>query len=181
MGALLVHYVPSLLVILLPAGQVYSFILDVEGFPAQLFAIASSLGLIWLRFKRPDLRRPYKAFLPAVWMRIALSFALVLAPFVPRKALSWREHLSEVSYAFVGTAVYVPNPSRLTLHSTTDMLITHRMCSGVLYWFLRFRLLPHLRKNVVEQEVVALDDGTTITKFIEIPRERWKPASPVDP
>lgn len=107
MGALLIHYIPSLLVICVPAGQVYSFILDVEGFPAQLFALASSFGLIWLRFKRPDLRRPYKAFLPAVWMRIALSFSLVLAPFVPRKDLNWREHLSDVSYAFVGTAVYV--------------------------------------------------------------------------
>ena len=181
MGALIIHYIPSLLVILLPAGQVYSFILDVEGFPAQLFAIASSFGLIWLRFKRPDLRRPYKAFLPAVWMRIALSFALVLAPFVPRKALNWREHVSDVSYAFVGTAVYVPDLINLKLHSGTSILTVRRMCSGVLYWFLRFRLLPHLRKNVVEQEVVTLDDGTTITKFIEIPRERWKPAASIDP
>lgn len=105
MGALIVHYIPSVLVICLPAGQIYSFILDVEGFPAQFFALASSLGLIWLRFKRPDLRRPYRAFLPAVWIRIALSTSLILAPFVPRKGSDWREHLSAVSYTFVGTAV----------------------------------------------------------------------------
>lgn len=105
MGALMVHFIPSLLVICLPAGQVYSFILDVEGFPAQLFALASSFGLIWLRFKRPDLRRPYQAFLPGVWVRIALSMALIVAPLVPRKGLNWKQHLSEVSYAYVGTTV----------------------------------------------------------------------------
>lgn len=105
MGALLIHYIPSILVICLPAGQIYSFILDVEGFPAQFFALASSFGLLWLRFKRPDLRRPYKAFLPAVWVRIAFSIALIVAPFVPRSGLPWKQHLSEVSYAFVGTTV----------------------------------------------------------------------------
>ena len=105
MGALIVHYIPSLLVICLPAGNIYSFILDVEGYPAQAFALASSLGLIWLRSKRPDLHRPYKAFLPAVWTRIALSVALLIAPFVPRKDLNWQEHLSEVSYTFVGISV----------------------------------------------------------------------------
>lgn len=105
MGALLVHYIPSLLVITLPAGQIYSFILDVEGFPAQFFALASSFGLIWLRFKRPDLHRPYKAWLPVVGIRIALSISLIAAPFVPRNGLDWRQHLSDVSYAFVGTTV----------------------------------------------------------------------------
>lgn len=105
MGALITHFIPSFLVICLPAGNIYSFILDVEGFPAQFFALAGSFGLIWLRFKRPDLRRPYKAWLSAVWLRIALSVALVIAPFVPRKTMSWREHLEQVSYAFVGTTM----------------------------------------------------------------------------
>ena len=105
MGALITHYIPSLLVLCIPAGNVYSFILDVEQFPAQFFSIASSIGIIWLRFKRPDIHRPYKAFLPAVWARIALSVALITAPFIPRQHLNWKQHLSQVSYAFVGTAV----------------------------------------------------------------------------
>jgi len=102
MFALVVHYIPSALVIVVPAGNVYSFILDVEGFPAQIVALASALGLVWLRFKRPDLQRPYKAFLPAVGGRIALSIALITAPFVPRDGLTWAQHLSAVSYCFVG-------------------------------------------------------------------------------
>ena len=105
MGALITHYIPSLLVICIPANNIYSFILDVEGYPGQLFALATSFGLIWLRFKRPDLKRPYKAYLPAVWLRILLCFALLVAPFVPRKDATWKEHLSDVSYAIVGISM----------------------------------------------------------------------------
>lgn len=101
-GALLVHYIPSLIVICLPAGDLYSLILDIEGYPAQAFALASSIGILWLRVKRPDLRRPYKAWNSVVWIRIALSIALLVAPFVPRKGMNWKQHLADVSYAFVG-------------------------------------------------------------------------------
>jgi hypothetical protein len=41
-----------------------------------------------------------------VWLRIALSIALLLAPFVPKQGMNWKQHLSEVSYAFVGTFMY---------------------------------------------------------------------------
>jgi hypothetical protein len=105
MGGLIVHYIPSLLVITIPSGNVYSFILNVEGYPTQFFSLAGSIGLIWLRFKRPDLHRPYKAFLPPVGLRIALSVALLAAPFVPQQGLGWREHLSQVSYALVGVGM----------------------------------------------------------------------------
>ena len=105
MGALITHYIPSFLVISIPAANIYSFILDVEGYPGQFFSIAGSVGLIWLRYKRPDLNRPYKAFLPAVAFQVVHSVAVLFGPFVPREGLNWRQHLSEVSYAFVGTAM----------------------------------------------------------------------------
>jgi hypothetical protein len=105
MGALITHFIPSFLVICIPAANIYSFILDVEGYPGQFFSIAGCLGLLWLRYKRPDLHRPYKAFLPAVAVQVLISIAVIFAPFVPREGLDWKQHLSQVSYAFVGTAV----------------------------------------------------------------------------
>ena len=84
LGAFIVHFIPSFLVIVVPPSQnVYSFILEVEGYPGQMFGLAVAVGLVYLRFKRPDLKRPFKAWLPAVFLKIVLSCALLTAPFVP--------------------------------------------------------------------------------------------------
>lgn len=84
LGGLIVVYIPSLLVIILPPGKdVYNFILDVEGYPAQFAALAMSVGLLLLRRRRSDLPRPFKAWLPAIWIRIAVCLALIAAPFFP--------------------------------------------------------------------------------------------------
>jgi len=50
LGGLIVHLVPSLLVILLPPQDaVYGFILEVKGYAAQLTTLAISVGLLLLR------------------------------------------------------------------------------------------------------------------------------------
>lgn len=86
LGGLIVHYIPSLLVIALPPSRdVYSFILEVEGYPGQVFSLAVSAGLLWLRYKRPDLKRPFKAWIGAVALNLTLSLALLAAPFFPPK------------------------------------------------------------------------------------------------
>lgn len=102
LGGPIIHYIPSVLVLTIPAKNVYSFILEVEGYPGQFFALATSFGLILLRKKRPDLERTYKAFLPVVWIRILLSIALIAAPMIPKKGVTWKQHLETISYAFVG-------------------------------------------------------------------------------
>ena len=105
LGGLIVHCIPSIIVICIPAKNIYSFIIDVEGYPGQFFSLALSLGLIWLRWKRPDLKRPYKAWLPAVWVRVVLAGALVAAPFVKKEGEDEGEVLGRVSYALVGISV----------------------------------------------------------------------------
>jgi len=102
LGGLVLHYIPSVLVLTIPAKNVYSFILEVEGYPGQFFALATSFGLILLRRRRPDLERPYKAFLPVVWIRILLSIALITSPLIPKRGTTWKQHLETISYAFVG-------------------------------------------------------------------------------
>ncbi len=101
----MVHYVPSFLVIVLPPSRdVYSFILEVEGYPGQLMALAVSAGLIWLRWSRPDIKRPFKAWLPAVSLRILLSLALLAAPFIPPDKPP-ESGLFYATYAIVGASM----------------------------------------------------------------------------
>lgn len=58
---LIVHLIPSVIVILGPPMSVaYPFILDVEGYPMQIINFFIVIGLFYLRWKKPDLDRPFK-------------------------------------------------------------------------------------------------------------------------
>ena len=102
-GGLIVHYIPSLLVIVLPPQEdVYAFILDVEGYAAQFFVMAICIGTLWLRKSRPELKRPFKAWRLAIWLRTALSACLIVAPFIPPKNGKGDVGFWYASYAVVG-------------------------------------------------------------------------------
>jgi amino acid transporter len=102
-GGLLVHYIPSFLVIVLPSSAtVYAFAAEVEGYAGQFMALFVAIGLLLLRIREPHLPRPFKALVPAVWLRIALCITLIAAPLFPRGRGSM---LSHGAYALVGLAV----------------------------------------------------------------------------
>ncbi|KAH9895348.1 amino acid transporter [Xylariomycetidae sp. FL2044] len=148
MGGLIVHYIPSVLVIVLPpSSEVYSFILEVEGYPGQFYAIATSIGLLWLRYRKPDVKRPYQAWIPAVVFRILLGLALLAAPFFP-PAHPTPGGLFYATYAIVGFGILV---------------------FGVLYWFVWTVLLPRIGKYRLEEREDVLDDGTAITVLTRVP------------
>ena len=134
------HYVPSLLVITLPPqGDVYNFILDVEGYPAQIFALAVSVGLLVLRRRHAELERPFKAWLPAVWLRIIVCVALLAAPFFPPPDGRGDVGFFYATYALVGIGMCVSAPpvafcycdcdSGLWANVGTDLFL--RWCTGI--------------------------------------------------
>ncbi|KAI5921196.1 amino acid permease-domain-containing protein [Camillea tinctor] len=144
MGGLIVHYIPSVLVITLPpSDEVYSFILEVEGYPGQIYALAVAAGLLWLRYKRPDLKRPFKAWIPAVVFRLILAVGLIAAPFFPPSDPN-PGGMFYATYAIVGVSIIV---------------------FGVLYWLVWTVLLPRLGGYELQQKEDVLDDGTTITTY----------------
>uniref|UniRef100_A0A0D2YGJ7 Low-affinity methionine permease n=1 Tax=Fusarium oxysporum (strain Fo5176) TaxID=660025 RepID=A0A0D2YGJ7_FUSOF len=74
MGGFIIHYIPSFLVMILPpSDSIYSLILDIDGYAAQLIGLAVAIGLVKLRFQRPDLKRPFKAWMPAPYSVIRVS------------------------------------------------------------------------------------------------------------
>lgn len=106
LGGLIAHYIPSLIVIALPPqGDVYNFILDVEGYPGQMFALAVTVGLLIVRYKEPFRERPFRAWLPAVWLRILVCLALLVAPFIPPPDNQGDVHFFYATYALVGAGV----------------------------------------------------------------------------
>ncbi|KAI4864402.1 amino acid permease-domain-containing protein [Hypoxylon rubiginosum] len=156
LGGLIVHYIPSVLVIVLPpSGEVYSFILEVEGYPGQVFALATSIGLIWLRYKRPDLNRPFKAWIPAVIFRTLLCFCLLAAPFFPPSHPK-PGGLFYATYAIVGVGI---------------------LLFGVVYWLVWTVILPRLGRYRLEEKGDVLDDGTAITVLTHRPETYERPVS----
>lgn len=131
-----------------PSSEVYSFILEVEGYPGQVFALASSLGLLWLRTTRPDLKRPFRAWRAAVVLRVALSVALLTAPFFPPKGQQGTGKMWHATYAIVGMSV---------------------ISFGLIYWFVWIKLIPKWKGYRIEEDPRMLDDGTTITSLIHVP------------
>ncbi|TPX18948.1 uncharacterized protein E0L32_011341 [Thyridium curvatum] len=147
LGALVVHFIPSFLVIVLPpSNDVYSFILEVEGYPAQFISIALAAGLIWLRFKRSDLRRPFRAWIPAVLLQTSLSLALIAAPFFPPEKKP-ESGLFYASYAIVAISVFA---------------------LAILYWYIWTVAIPCWRGYRLEEETEVLKDGTSITKLVHV-------------
>lgn len=87
LGGLLVHYIPSVLVIVLPpSSDVYALIANIGGYTGQWFALAVGTGLLILRYRKPDLLRPFRAWTPAVCIRIATCLLLIAAPLFPPSA-----------------------------------------------------------------------------------------------
>ena len=99
------HYIPSVLVIVLPpSATVYAFIADVEGYAGQYFALAIAIGVLLLR-QQSDLARVFKAWLPAVWFRVALCIGLIIAPIFPPRKGAADVDFFYASYAVVGISM----------------------------------------------------------------------------
>lgn len=87
----------------------YSFILEVEGYAGELVSLAVAVGLLKLRLQRPDLKRPFKAWTPAVLVKITFAIALIAAPFF-RPPEGSGNGLFYATYALVGVTMYAVLP-----------------------------------------------------------------------
>ncbi|KAJ5189579.1 hypothetical protein N7472_008593 [Penicillium cf. griseofulvum] len=148
LGGLIVHYIPSVLVLALPPqGDVYNFILDLEGYPGQMFSLAITLGLLVVRYREPHLPRPFKAWLPAVWLRIVVCLVLLVAPFIPPPNWKGDVDFFYATYALVGIGIF-------------------SVLFGVLYWYVWTVLIPRWGGYELEEEKEILADGTSIIKLV---------------
>ncbi|KAJ7741342.1 high affinity methionine permease [Mycena metata] len=148
---LIVHLIPSIIVIIAPPPSVvYPFILDVEGYPQQIINMFIVFGLFWLRYREPNAVRPSSnhAHMTTVWWPFAVFFLaaalfLVIAPFLrPANKVGDTPPLPYYLYCLVGIAV---------------------MVFGVLYWAVWRVILPRLFGYRLVPRKEQLADGTFVT------------------
>ncbi|KAG9318051.1 amino acid transporter [Chiua virens] len=143
---LLIHFTVSVIVILAPPMNIaYPFILDVEGYPAQIIYLFVVMGLFWMRWKRPGVHRPFKVWWPLAMFYLAAAVFLIIAPFLPpTNGVGDTPPLPYYLYCLVGIGV---------------------LLVGVVYWAGWRIVLPKVLGYELEPHKETLKDGTVVTLF----------------
>ncbi|BDD63924.1 hypothetical protein MAP00_008779 [Monascus purpureus] len=108
---------------------------------------AIAIGILILRRRRPDLKRPFKAWLPAMYVRILVRLVLLAAPFFPPADGKGDVSFFYATYAIVGVGI---------------------LLFAVLFWYVSTVYRPRRRGYRLEEKAEVLEDGTTITKLVRI-------------
>lgn len=146
-AGLLLHFVPSFVVIVaVPFGNAFNFIIDVEGYPGSVLALAVVGGLFWLRYTRPEVERPFKVWWPVAGFFLVGQCFLIVAPFIrPPGGVGDTPPLPYWLYPIVGITVLV--------------------ASGV-YWVVWRVVMPRVGGFEWRDRKSTLADGTVVTTFV---------------
>ncbi|KAL1979159.1 hypothetical protein VTN96DRAFT_6610 [Rasamsonia emersonii] len=151
-AGLLLHFIPSFIVIVaIPFGDAYNFILDLEGYPGSVINFLVVLGLFYLRWKAPNLRRPFKVWWPiAAFFMIAQAFQLV-APFLRPPGGKGDTSLPYWLYAVVGIGV---------------------LAASVVYWFIWYVAAPWIGGYKLVPTREQLSDGTNLVVYRRVRKDQ---------
>lgn len=146
----LLHFIPSFIVIIsIPFGDAYNFILDLEGYPGCIIHLLVVIGLFYLRWTQPNIPRSFK-----VWWPVALFFAAglvfqLIAPLIPPPGDKGDTSLPYWLYPVVGVAV---------------------LLLGAFYWIMWRVVLPWIGRYTLEPVHEELQDGTTVVVYKRVPQ-----------
>jgi amino acid transporter len=148
-AALFLHWIPSFIVIVaIPFGDAYNFILDVEGYPGSVIDFFVVIGFFWLRYSQPHLVRPFRCWLPVAVFFLAGQGFLIVAPFLrPPGGVGDTPPLPYWLYSVVGICVLV---------------------SGALYWLIWVKILPMIGRYDLQPNHEKLADGTAVVVYEKI-------------
>ncbi|CAK7266682.1 hypothetical protein SEPCBS57363_002213 [Sporothrix epigloea] len=150
-AGLLLHFIPSFIVIVaIPFGDAFNFIVDVEGYPSSVINAFVVVGLLILRWRAPELPRPFRVWLPVAFLFLVGQCFLLVAPFLRPPGGKGDTSLPYWLYPIVGIVV---------------------LTGGAVYWAVWRKLLPWLGHYQLEQRKVELADGTVVTTFHRVKRE----------
>lgn len=69
------------IIMLIPESSTFEELVNYFSFASWFFYGATFAALLWLRYKKPDLKRPYKVFIGVPVLCLLFSIYLVVAPF----------------------------------------------------------------------------------------------------
>jgi amino acid transporter len=149
-AGLLLHFIPSFIVIVaIPFGDAYDFILDLEGYPSSVINFLVVAGLFYLRWSAAEVPRPFKVWWPvAIFFMAGQTFQLV-APFIRPPGGKGDTSLPYWLASVVGIVI---------------------LFAGLVYWAIWQLVLPKLGGYRLEPKHEALADGTTVVVYKKLKR-----------
>ncbi|TPX10742.1 uncharacterized protein E0L32_008311 [Thyridium curvatum] len=83
-GGLLLHWLVSVLVIIVPPpGRIYNFLVDIGGYPVSVISVAISVGLLWLYRSNASWVSPCPAPTFAIVIFAVSNLMLLILPWLP--------------------------------------------------------------------------------------------------
>lgn len=149
---LILHFIPSFIVIVaIPFGNAYNFILDLEGYPGAVINFLVVAGLFYLRYSSPKATRPFKVWWPvAAFYMVGQAFQLV-APFLrPPGGKGDTPPLPYWLYCVVGIGILV---------------------ASVVYWFVYWVAAPKIGGYTLEPHNEPLRDGTNVVVYHRVSKK----------
>ncbi|CAD0095648.1 unnamed protein product [Aureobasidium mustum] len=149
-AGLLLHWIPSAVIIVaIPFGDAYNFILDVEGYPGSVINFFVVVGFFWLRYAEPNLDRPFRCWLPVAAFYMVVQAFLMIAPFLRPPGGKGDTSLPYWLYPVVGIVV-------LTV--------------SVLYWVIWRKVMPFIGRYRLVADHEKLADGTAVVVWSRVKR-----------
>lgn len=131
-------------VILAPKGDLYNYIIALEGYPNQLFLGLTALGILIVRKRYPEMKAPIRSSIIGTLFLLLITLYLLISPF---------------------TSIN-PNPKGLENWPSYAVVAILCLSACVLYWILMFKALPYLGGYDLVSKDVVLKDGLVVKKWI---------------
>ncbi|PWY89224.1 amino acid transporter [Aspergillus heteromorphus CBS 117.55] len=126
-----------------PAGEAFDFVVDLTSYPTCLLLSAITVGLVKMRLSRSDdWSSSYSAPWAAIAFYLAANVFLLVMPFVPPESST-----SSLPYWLV------------------PVVALAILGLGVIYYALRFEIMPWLFNYRLRPVSVDLADGSQVTRF----------------
>ncbi|RCK58109.1 Low-affinity methionine permease [Candida viswanathii] len=136
--------ITTTIMVAFPRGDIYSYIISLEGYPHQLVLGLIAAGIFIIRKRYPELSAPIRAGFIGTVSVLCISLYLLVGPFVSSTS---------------------PNPKGLEHWPNYGLIGIFLIVACILFWLVKFRLLPWFGKYELVSEEEKLSDGLTIKNW----------------
>ncbi|KAG7664938.1 MUP3 [[Candida] subhashii] len=135
------------ILVLFPHGDVYNYMVALEGYPQQLAIALIAIGIFIVRKRHPDLRAPIRAGVVGTVLVFLVSLYLIIGPFISKHS---------------------PNPKGLENWPSYGVVGTICILACISFWYFKFRFFPWIGKYELIAEEHQLSDGLMIKKWNKV-------------